>query len=162
MTSKDKTPAPTQTTPKPKTRRSTANPIEAAAREFIGDKVLKIPEKSKEDKIARLSAAQHLKLQEIEENAIAEFGGDLSLLESALGMLRVGHHFGWKVLYIIHSKRTIRTYEEILGIKIRDIFPETGPSSYRSHGWSFAQAFSNFWKVAGGDIKIQDRNKVGT
>ena len=94
MTSKNKTPDSTQTTSKPSARRSVENPIEAAAREFIGDKLLKIPEKPKEEKIAKLSAAQHLQLQEIEENAIAEFKGDLTLLESALGMLRMGHHLG--------------------------------------------------------------------
>ncbi len=160
MTSKDKIPDPTQAASKPSARRSVENPIEAAAHEFIGDKLLKIPEKPKEEKIAKLSAAQHLQLQEIEENAIAGFRGDLTLLESALGMLRMGHHLGWKVLYLMHTKRTIRVYEEILGTRIRDIFPETGPSSYRSHGLNFAEKFSNFWKVAGGDIKIKDRKIV--
>ena len=126
----------------------------------LGEILLKIPVKSKEEKIAKLSASQHLQLQEIEENAIAGFKGDLTLLESALGMLRMGHHFGWRVLYLLHSKRTIRNYEEILGIKIRDIFPDKGPSSYRSYGLNIADTFTNFWKVVGGDTKIKDRKKV--
>lgn len=126
----------------------------------ITDKLLKIPDKPHAEKIAKLSGEQLLQLQVIEENAIAKFSGQLDELESALGMLRMGHHFGWRVLYLIHSKRTIRKYEDILGIKIRDVFPDKGPSSYRSAGLCFAEKFSNFWKVVGGDIKIPDRKKI--
>src|ERR1039457_6654065 len=93
-------------------------------------------------------------------HAVTEFQGDLTQLEAALGMLRMGHHVGWRVLYLIHTKQTIRNYEEILGVKIRDIFGETGPSSYRSFGLNLALRFSNFWKVAGGTIKIPKRRDV--
>jgi hypothetical protein len=58
---------------------------------------------------------------------------------------------------MMHSKKTIRNYESYLGIEIRDVFPETGPSSYRSIGFTLAERYSNFWKVAGGDIKIPKR-----
>jgi hypothetical protein len=130
--------------------------------DFIVNHVFKLPPKPPEEKLAKLTNAQKLELQEIEEKAIANFSGQLDELESALGMLRMGHHFGWKVLYLIHSKRTIRKYEGFLNIKIREVFPETGPSSYRSFGLSLADKYSNFWKVAGGDIKIPDRKKVET
>lgn len=126
----------------------------------IGEYVLKIPDKPREEKLAVLTEEQMRLLREIEENAIADFKGQLDELESALGMLRMGHHFGWKVLYLIHSKRTVRKYEEILNIKIREIFPETGPSTYRSYGYNLAEKFSNFWKIVSGDIKIPDRRKV--
>lgn len=132
------------------------------ALEFLGDRVFKFPQrKPKEQVIAKLTPEQKQQLQEIEENAVAAFTGQLDELESALGMLRMGHHLGWRVLYIIHSKQTIRKYEDILGIKIRDIFPEKGPSSYRSYGLQFAEMCSNFWKAAGGDIKIPDRRTMG-
>ena len=131
------------------------------ASDLIADLVAgKTPEKPKEEKLAKLTEEQKVQLQEIEEDAIAEFKGQLDELESALGMLRMGHHMGWRVLYLIHSKRTIRKYEEILNIRIRDIFPEKGPSSYRSIGLTLAEKFSNFWKVVGGDIKIPDRKKL--
>lgn len=32
----------------------------------------------------------------------------------------VGFHFGWKVLYLVHSKRTIKKYEAMLGIKVTE------------------------------------------
>lgn len=118
------------------------------------------PEKSKTEKLAKLSPEQYAQIKLIEEDAIANFKGDLTRLESALGMLHMGQHFGWKVLYLMHSKRTIRNYEEILGIKIRDIFPETGPSSYRSYGLIAAEKLSNFWKVVSGEFKIDDKREV--
>ena len=103
---------------------------------------------------------QEEQLREIEMHAVTEFQGDLTQLEAALGMLRMGHHFGWKVLYLVDTKQTIRNYEETLGVKVRDIFEETGPSSYRSFGLNLAQRFSNFWKVAGGTIKIPKRRET--
>lgn len=123
----------------------------------VAANLLGIPNKSPEAKIAKLTPKQEERLREIEASAIARFQGDITQLESILGMLRIGHHFGWRVLYMIHSKKTIRNYEEMLEISIRDVFPETGPSSYRSLGFNIAQRFSNFWKVAGGDIKIPKR-----
>lgn len=120
-------------------------------------KLLDMPRKPKAARVVRLTPEQEEQLRKIEAEAIADFQGDLCQLEAALGMLRMGHHYGWKVLYIIHSKKTIRTYEEILKIRIRDVFDETGPSSYRSIGFHIAQMYSNFWKVAGGDIKIPRR-----
>jgi len=130
--------------------------LESASFE-AASKLLDMPKKPKAARVTKLTPEQEEQLRSIETEAIAEFQGDICQLEAALGMLRMGHHFGWKVLYIIHSKKTVRNYEEILGIRIRDIFEETGPSSYRSIGFNLAQKFSNFWKVAGGDIKIPRR-----
>lgn len=93
-------------------------------------------------------------------DAVLRFSGDFKKLESASGMLLLGHFFGWKVLYIIHSKRTIRLYEGILGIKVREVFPETGVYSMRSLGFRSALEFKNYWKVVGGDIKIPCRHGI--
>src|SRR5450759_5384180 len=121
--------------------------------------IFKIPKKSKEEKLYKLTDAERKRLDEIEAEAIAGFQGDLDQLESALGMLRLGHHVGWKVLYLIHSKRTVRKYEEILTgdskepVRIRDLFKATGPSSYRSMALRLAEAASNFWKVLSGEAE---------
>ena len=130
--------------------------LEIATIDKAGD-LLGIPEKPTSARLAKLTPEQEEKLRSIEADVIANFNGDLAQLEAALGMLRIGHHFGWKVLYMIHSKKTIRNYEEILDIKVRELFKDTGPSSYRSIGLALAQKFTNFWKVAGGDIKIPRR-----
>lgn len=115
---------------------------------------LKIPEKPASEKLKPLTPKQRKQIQEIEDRVIADYKGDITQLEAALGMLRIGHHFGWKVLYVVHSKRTIRNYEQILGVRIRDIFDPEGPSSYRSFGYSIVRDFKNFWKAIGGDVKI--------
>lgn len=111
-------------------------------------------------RFAILTDEQKYQLEQIEMRAVIHFSGQLDELESALGMLRLGHHLGWKVLYMIHSKKTIRKYEEILDIKIRDIFPEKGPSADRSVGLNVAERFSNFWKVVSGEIKIENRREI--
>ncbi len=107
-----------------------------------------------------LTLEQKAQIQEIEDHAIVEFVGQMDELESALGMLRLGHHVGWKVLYMVHSKKTIRKYEEILDIKVRELFPERGPSAGRSTGLALAEKFSNFWKVVSGEVKIDRRREI--
>ena len=111
-------------------------------------------------RLAELTPEQIEQLQHIENKAITNFSGTLDELESALGMFRMGHHFGWRVLYLVHSKKTIRKYEDILDIKIRDIFPEEGPSAERSIGLALAKKASNFWKVVSGEIKIDNRRDI--
>lgn len=129
-------------------------------------KLFKVPKKPREQKLAKLSPAQRAKLERIEADAMADFSGQLDDLESALGMLRMGHHFGWKALYILHSKATVRKYEKILGISIRDTFPDVGPSAYRMMGFRLAETVSNFWKlisgaaVEGKHMDRQERRRV--
>lgn len=113
-------------------------------------------------KLAQRSLEQEAELLRIEKEAIANFAGDLPDLEAALGMLRMGDHMGWRVLVLIHNKRTIRKYEDILGIKVREFFPEVGPSASRSVGFKLATAVGNFWKAVSGDIKIERRQEIST
>lgn len=119
-----------------------------------------LPKKTREQKLAKLTAEQEAEINAIERRAIADFKGQLDDLERAVGMLRMGHHFGWKVLVLIHSKRTIRKYEEILGITVREFFPAEGPSSYRSYGLKIAQGLDNFWKAVSGETKIEGRKEI--
>jgi hypothetical protein len=85
------------------------------------------------------------------------FKGQFEELENALGMMFLGRLVGWKVLVLIHNKRTIRKYEEILGIKVREEFPEEGPLTYKSLAYSFIQKAGEFWKGVSGDVKIPER-----
>lgn len=68
----------------------------------------------------------------------------------------LGDHLGWKPLVLIHNKRIIRKHEEILGISIREFFPEEGPSAERSLGYSIAKKTGNFWKAVSGEIKSDE------
>lgn len=100
------------------------------------------------------------RLNQIEQLAIAKFVGDIGELESALGMLRVGQQYGWRVMYLIHSKATIRKYEEILGISVKEEFPEEGPSAMRNNGYRLFKKLGNFWKIVSGEQKIEDKRQV--
>lgn len=104
-------------------------------------------------KLAPYSQERNEQLHTIKRQAIASFTGQFDELEAALGMLHLGDHLGWKPLVLIHNKRTIRKYEEILGISIREFFPEEGPSAERSMGYSIAKKIGNFWKAVSGEIK---------
>ena len=99
------------------------------------------------------NAERAVQLYEIGREALARFTGNFDELEAAIGMLHIGDQVGWKPLVLIHNKRTIRKYEEILGINIREFFPEEGPSAERSIGYKIAKKIGNFWKAVSGEIK---------
>lgn len=113
-------------------------------------------------KLTRLSSEQLEQLHTIELNAIARFAGTTDELVSALGFLHLGFQLGWKPLVIIHSKKTVRKYEKILGINIREMFPENTPSSDRIMGYKIAKGLSNFWKVVSGETKVEGRREISS
>ena len=110
-------------------------------------------------KLKPLSVEKLKQLQEIELRAIAKFYGNLDELESALGFLRLGFQYGWKVLAIIHSKKTFKKYELILDITARELFPEETPSSERSMGYAFAKKIEKFWQVVNGEEKFEHKRE---
>ncbi|MED5511016.1 MAG: hypothetical protein VX841_12060 [Pseudomonadota bacterium] len=112
------------------------------------------------DKTLSRSIEESAILERIEREAIANFKGQLTDLEAALGVLRIGGHLGWRPLVLIHNKRTIRKYEEILNINIREFFPEEGPSWERPFGYVMAKKIGNFWKAVSGEIKIERKKEI--
>ena len=95
-------------------------------------------------------------LHEIEAKAIASFTGTFDELEAAIGLLRIGDHLGWRPLVLIHNKRTLKKYEEVLDIDLRTFFPEVGPSAERSMGYVIAKKLGNFWKAVNGEVKDEE------
>ncbi len=92
----------------------------------------------------------------------ARFQGDFSELEAAIGMFMLGRLVGWKVLVLIHNKRTIRKYEEILGINVREDFPEEGPFADKSIALNVVKRLGSFWKAVSGELKddeLRDRRR---
>lgn len=110
--------------------------------------------------MAQITLEQEDQLRRIERDAFLSFDGQLEELEKALGILRLGHHIGWKPLVLGHSKKTISKYEEILGIRLREIFPAEGPSADRSHGFRIAKKLSNFWKAVSGEAAVEGRQSI--
>lgn len=88
------------------------------------------------------------------DEATRNFTGNLEELESAVGMYVLGHHMGWKVLHLIHSKRTIKKYEDILGIRVTETFDAVGPDAERALAYQIIVKASNFWKAVSGEEKI--------
>lgn len=108
----------------------------------------------------QLSPPDALKLVKTIEDAAIKFKGQFDELESALGMLVLGRLVGWKVLLLIHNKRTIRKYEEILEISIRSDFPEEGPLAGKSIGLDVVKKLGKFWKAVSGEEKIEARREL--
>jgi hypothetical protein len=87
------------------------------------------------------------------ERAIRQGSYQINELESALGMYAVGFHYGWKVLHLVHCKKTIAKYERLLGINIREVFPEFGPDADRTNAYKIMESVPNFWRLVSCDIK---------
>ena len=92
------------------------------------------------------------KLVEIIDTSIENFRGDGTELAKAIGMLAIGRKFGWKVIYLIHTKKTIKKYEKILNIDLREVLPDVGPNAHKSLAWTAVQKVGNFWKAVKGEI----------
>ena len=96
-------------------------------------------------------------LASIVNSAIDRFEGSFDELEKAIGMLMFGDYVGWKVLVLLHSKSTLKKYESILNISVRDFYPPETPVSERSNGYRLAKSLGKFWKVVSGDEQVEDR-----
>jgi len=98
--------------------------------------------------------AEAIQRYDLMDIATREFAGQLDELESALGMYVLVDHVGWKVLHLIHSKRTIKKYEEILGISVTETFEPEGPDADRARVFKFMKDLSNYWKAVSGEEKL--------
>ena len=105
------------------------------------------------NRLEDLTQKQVWEMYQIERKALARFTGQLDEFEAAVGMMHLGYHLGWKPLVLIHNKRTIRKYEQFLGINVREMFKDEGPSAERSLGYSVAKKLGNFWKAVSGELK---------
>ena len=111
-------------------------------------------------RLAPVTPEEAKRLVDLVDEAIYEFEGQLDNLEAAIGMLFLGRQVGWRPLVLIHNKRTIRKYEEILGIDIRKYFPEDTPRSVRSWAYKGAKAVGNFWKAVSGEVPLEKRREL--
>ncbi len=93
------------------------------------------------------------------DKRIEGYKGQIHLLENAMGAYLVGRRFGWKNLYLMHDKRTIRKFEKILDVQFRDEFNEYSDLSHKSLAYKFVQNVSNFWKAVSGEIKVKVNGK---
>lgn len=86
------------------------------------------------------------------DRAIAAYRGDVTELSNGIGVLILGRKLGWRPTFLLHSPKTIRRYEEHLGLKFQEVLPEGGPKRHRLVSWLLAHKVSNFWKAVKGEI----------
>ncbi len=89
---------------------------------------------------------------EVSLEAVDRFKGNVTELEAAIGALVVGKRVGWKVLYLIHDKKTLKKYEGHLGLNLREVLPEVGPKASKSLAWMGLMKITDFWKAVKGEI----------
>lgn len=90
-------------------------------------------------------------LHKIVDAAIQKYHGRGTTLESAIGALYVGHAYGWRVMFLMHNRTTIRGYEKTLGISFQEALPEETALSKRSPAFRAIKHVGNFWKAAKGE-----------
>lgn len=88
---------------------------------------------------------------------IADFKGHGNQLQSALGALVLGRHYGMRALRIMHSPATIRKYDRALGKKLADLCPKETHLSNKIVGVQFADKIGAFWDVVTGRRTVADK-----
>lgn len=98
------------------------------------------------------------------------FQGNFDVLESALGALVIGRVAGWRVLKLLHSHKTYKRYEQVLGLEFAGTFPwsgeyvtpERGVYSRKSVALRVADKLGDFWQVVqrSGDIPKKEAESV--
>ncbi|MFT6916296.1 MAG: hypothetical protein ACJAWL_002630 [Motiliproteus sp.] len=91
---------------------------------------------------------------------IAKFKGSATTLESAIGALVLGQHYGWRVLKIIHTPSTYKKYETILDITFQELCPERTELSKKSFGLAAADKLNSFWSVVMGKTPIKNKGML--
>ena len=86
------------------------------------------------------------------DERVRKFKGDLTELERAIGALFVGRQMGWKVLLLVHDRKTIKRYEETLDLEFREPnMPDVGQYAEKSVAWVAVQKVSSFWRAVKGE-----------
>lgn len=91
---------------------------------------------------------------------VAEFHGQLNVLESAIGALVLGQQFGLDVLRMVHSPATLRKYESALDIKYKEHCPGRTTLSTKNRGINAADALGGIWKVITGKVTVKGKGDV--
>lgn len=82
---------------------------------------------------------------------IKDYQGDLEVLEKAIGTYVIGLKFGWRVMLLVHDRRTLKKYSDIIGIDLLKELPEVGDYAEKSFAWRAAQKVKSYWKAVRGE-----------
>ena len=87
------------------------------------------------------------------------YEGDLAVFEGAVGAYFLGRFAGYDALRVVHSWRTLRKYEQILGIRFKEQVNGRTPDSRRVNGIRYAENFQAFWKAIAAGVSSQEEAK---
>lgn len=85
------------------------------------------------------------------DQGMRSYKGDLTQLERAIGAYLVGRKFGWKIMMLVHDRKTIAKYGEILGLNFQETLPAEGELASKSIGWAALKKVSSFWRAVKGE-----------
>jgi len=94
-------------------------------------------------------------------DSVSKYKGLGTTLESAVGALVIGQHYGWRVLKMLHNPSTYKKYEEILRVRFEDVCPERTPLTKKSIGMQIADKLQSFWAVARGKKQVPNKGMLG-
>ena len=86
---------------------------------------------------------------------LPEWRGYCPDLSEALGALVFGQAYGWKGLYMIHSRTKVRAMEATLGLNFREILPERTALTSKIIGIRVADEIGRFWAVVKGEVPVR-------
>jgi len=103
-------------------------------------------------RMARKRMVTEAELVALLDERVREYKGDITELERAIGALFVGRQMGWKILLLVHDRKTIKRYEETLDLEFKEPnMPEVGKYAYKSVAWAAVQKVASFWKAVKGE-----------
>ena len=82
---------------------------------------------------------------------VRDYRGSFDEIEGALGALVAAHFYGWRVVQMVHSGRTMRAYERALGFSIKEVTHERTPLSHKSVGLRLADSIGSYWAYVRGE-----------
>jgi hypothetical protein len=120
----------------------------------------------KKDYTVASAAESRTWMQEEDLRAICHawerYTGDVTVFESAVGALLVGRLIGYDGLRVLHSWRTLRNYEDLLGLEggFKSVLKTRTSDSRRLNGVRRADTFAAFWKALGAGVASEPDAKV--
>ena len=88
--------------------------------------------------------------------AFENYEGAAEVIEGAIGALLIGRLVGYNGLRVVHSWRTLKKYEGILGIEFGKLLPEKTEDTDRINGIRYARKFKAFWKALAAGVSSEE------
>jgi len=93
--------------------------------------------------------------------AFKDFKGDVREFEKAVGTLYVARYIGWKPIYLMQDRKSLKKYEGFLKIEFQEVVEPEGKEAHRSAAWVILtkakEKITNFWAAVRGETDADVR-----